>query len=95
MINYPASFIKTFLVCFLLASGVVCFAQQAPADAVSIDQLGAQANNPGFDNGPIIVKALQTGKSVVFPANNYFVSTTIHVNDLNGAHLYFRGGPQF
>jgi parallel beta-helix repeat protein len=58
-------------------------------DPVSIEQFGAQPNNPNFDNAPAIIKALQSAKSVLFPANKtYYIASAIKVNGLTGVTIY-------
>jgi hypothetical protein len=91
MINYPVSLVKTFLVFLILAAKVACVAQPAPSGAVSIDQFGAQAENPNFDNGPAIIKAFQSAKAVLIPAKNYYISSTIRVDGLDGLTIYATG----
>jgi hypothetical protein len=52
---------------------------------VSIEQFGARANDPAFDNAPAIIKALNAARLVIFPpGKNYTILSTIQVNGLSG-----------
>ena len=78
----------------LLLAVTTGFSKRAGASdtPVSIEQFGAKAGDPNFDNAPVIIKALQSAKSVLFPANkNYFISSTIAATGLSGVTILATG----
>jgi len=91
--TYP-SFLRVAVTALFLLAVTSAFAKHkgAPDSPVSIEQFGAQAGNPNFDNGPAIIKALQSAKAVLIPANkNYYISSTISVTGLDGVTITATG----
>ena len=91
--TYP-SFIRAAVTALFLMAVTTTFGKHILVNdaPVSIDQFGAQAGNPSFDNGPIIIKALQSAKSILLPANkNYYISSRIFITGLSGLTITATG----